>query len=121
MSVIHPTSVRIDNYAIIAGHRSTMGGSFRYFNKPFEPVNELSEGAKIDIVSTTTENVTVKGKSYACTKIVRKVSRPVDISKIQSGWSGTSSIWLSPDAPVGGLVKIENRYSSQLTPDSKPT
>jgi len=120
VSVVHPTGVRIDNYAMIAGTRSSMGGSIRYFNKPFEPVNELNEGAKIDIVSTTAENVTVKGKSFACTKIARKVSRSADISKIQEGWNGTSTIWLSPDAPVGGLVKIENRYSSQLTPDTKP-
>ena len=120
VSVIQPTGVRIDNYAIIAGHRSTMGGSIRYFNKPFEPVNELNEGAKINIISTTAENLTVKGKSYACTKIVRKVSRPVDASKLQTGWNGTSTIWLSPDVPVGGVVKIENRYTSQLTPDSKP-
>jgi hypothetical protein len=120
VTVVQATGVRIDNYAMIAGNRSTMGGAIRYFNKPFEPVNELSEGAKIDIISTTTENLTVKGKSYACTKIVRKVSRPVDLSKIQSGWNGTSIIWLSADVPVGGLVKIENRYSAQLTPDSKP-
>ena len=112
--------MRIDNYAIIAGHQSSMGGSIRYFNKPFEPVNELNEGANIDIISTTSENLTVKGKSFACTKIVRKVSRAADMSKIQSGWNGTSTIWLSPDVPVGGLVKIENRYASQLTPDSKP-
>jgi hypothetical protein len=66
------------------------------------------------------ENLTVKGKSYACTKIVRKVSRAADISEIQSGWNGTSTLWLSPDVPVGGLVKIENRYASQQTPGSKP-
>jgi hypothetical protein len=42
------------------------------------------------------------------------------ISAIQPGWNGTSTIWLSPDVPVGGLVKIENRYASQQTPDSKP-
>lgn len=113
--------MRIDNYAIIAGNRSSMGGSVRYFNKPFEPVNELNEKANIDIISTTSDNLTVNGKSYACTKIVRKVSRAADISKIQSGWNGTSTIWLSPDVPAGWVVKIENRYASQLTPVSKPT
>jgi hypothetical protein len=120
VSMVLPTGVRIDNYAMIAGSRATMGGSLLPFNKSFEPVLELSDGAKIEVVSSTAENVTVKGKSYACTKIVRKVSRQVDMSKLQSGWNGSSTIWLSPDIPVGGLVKIENRYTTQLTPDSKP-
>jgi hypothetical protein len=120
VSVVLPTGVRIDNYVMIAGSHTSMGGSLLPSNKPFEPVLELSNGAKIEVVSSTAENVTVKGKSYACTKIVRKVSRQVDMSNLQSGWNGSSTIWLSPDIPVGGLVKIENRYTTQLTPDSEP-
>jgi hypothetical protein len=39
---------------------------------------------------------------------------------LESGWNGTSTIWVCPDIPVGGVVKIENQYESQLTADSKP-
>jgi hypothetical protein len=120
VSVVQSTGVRLDNYSMIAGNRTSLGGSLLYFNRPFEPVLELAEGAKAEVISTTAENVTIKSKSYACTKIVRKISRAVDLSKVQSGWNGISTIWLSPDIPVGGLVKVENHYTSQLTPDSEP-
>ncbi len=36
------------------------------------------------------------------------------------GWNGTSTIWVCPDIPVGGIVKIENQYQSQDTAGSKP-
>lgn len=88
------------------------------FAKPFEPVPGLA-GAKITVVSSTPESLAVKGKSYACTKIVRRISKAVDAAKLESGWNGTSTIWVCPDIPVGGVVKIENQYESQITADSK--
>ena len=120
ISVVQATGVRLDHYMTVGGSRTAGLGSIIYFNTPFEPVDDLAQGAKIDIVSTTPESVTIKGKAYACLKIVRKVSRAADITKGQSGWNGTSTVWLCPDIPAGGIVKIENRYSSQLTDDSKP-
>jgi len=120
VSVVLATGVRIDNYSTMAGSRTGMGGSAYYFNKPYEPVTGISLDAKIDIVSTTPDNVTIKGKSLACTKVVRKVTQPVSAETFQAGWNGTSTIWLCPDVPVGGLVKVENRFQFQLTVDSQP-
>jgi hypothetical protein len=120
VSVVQETGVRIDEYIMMAGSRTTGLGKIADFNKPYEPVNGLAAGAKIDVVSSSQENVTVNGKAYACTKIVRKVVQPADMMKGQMGWNGTSTIWICPDVPVGGVVKIENRYDSQLTEDSKP-
>jgi uncharacterized protein (UPF0333 family) len=120
VSVVQETGVRIDNYTIMPGGRTSMGGSVLEFAEPFEPVFEIARGAKIEVVSTTQETVTVKGKPYACTKTVRKVSRPLDAATMQSGWNGTSTIWLCPQIPVGGVVKIENQYESQLTGEAKP-
>lgn len=120
ISVVLKTGVRIDEYFIMAGKRNGPLGRLANFDKPFEPVNGIGEGAKIDIVSSSQENLAVNGKTYACTKIVRKVVQLADIMKGQEGWNGTSTIWICPDIPVGGVVRIENRYESQLTPDSKP-
>lgn len=118
-SMVQETGVRIDNYTEFSGRKATLGPVMADFNKPFEPVPQIVN-AKITIVSSTPENVTVKGKSYACTKIVRQVSQPADDSKLQMGWNGTSTIWVCPDIPVGGVVKIENQYESQDTAGSKP-
>jgi hypothetical protein len=120
VSVVQATGVRIDNYSIMPGGRTSMGGSVSSFDKPFEPVFEIGNGAKIEVVSSAPETLTVKGKPYACTKIVRKVSRTLNPASMQTGWNGTSTIWLCPEIPVGGVVKIENQYESQLTGEAKP-
>jgi hypothetical protein len=120
VTVVQATGVRIDNYSIMPGGRASMGGSLFSFGKPFEPVFEIVNGTKIEVASSTPESLTVKGKTAACTKIVRKVSRPVDATTMQSGWNGTSTVWLCPDFPVGGVVKIENLYEARRTADSKP-
>jgi hypothetical protein len=120
VSVVQATGVRIDNYSVMPGGRTSMGGSVSNFDKPFEPVFEIASGAKIEVVSSAPETLTVKGKPYACTKIVRQVSRTLNPASMQSGWNGTSTIWLCPEIPVGGVVKIENRYESQLTGEAKP-
>jgi hypothetical protein len=120
VSVVQETGVRIDEYLMMAGSRTAGLGRIADFNKPYEPVGDIALGAKIDVVSSTSDSVTVKGKTYACTKIVRKVGRAADITKGQTGWNGASTIWICPDIPVGGVVKIENRYELQITEDSKP-
>lgn len=120
VSTVLDTGVRVDNYSTMAGSRVGMGGSLYYFNKPYEPVTDISLEAKIEVVSTTPDTVPIKGKALACTKVVRKISQPVSAATFQAGWNGTSAIWLCPDVPVGGLVKVENHYQSQLFADSKP-
>ncbi len=118
-SMVQETGVRIDNYTEFSGRKASLGPIMADLNKPFEPVPGIGN-AKITVVSSTPEKITVKSKSYACTKIVRQVSQPVDDDKLQMGWNGTSTIWVCPDIPVGGIVKIENQYQSQDTAGSKP-
>jgi hypothetical protein len=120
ISVVEETGVRIDESFIMAGERSGPMGTIANFNRPFEPVSGLGEAAKIDILSSSQENQVVNGTTYSCTKIVRKVTQAADIMKGQTGWKGTSTIWICPDIPVGGIVRIENRYESQLTADAEP-
>ena len=119
VSVVEETGVRIDEYLMMAGSRTAGLGRIADSSAPFEPVGDIALGAKIDVVSSTPDSLTVKGKAYACSRIVRRVSRTPDITKGQTGWNGTSTIWISPDIPVGGVVKVENRYELQLTEDSK--
>jgi hypothetical protein len=118
VTMVQETGVRIDNFTFMGGARRSLGPSWIAFDKPFEPVFEISQGAKIEVVSTTQESLTVKGKTYACTKTVRKVSRRTNAETGQTAWNGTSTIWSCPDVPVGGIVKIENQYEWQMTPDS---
>jgi hypothetical protein len=65
------------------------------------------------------KSLTVKGKSYACTKTVRRVTRPSNAEPMQPAWNGTSTIWTSPDVPLG-IVKIENQCETELMPGSPP-
>jgi len=120
VSAVEETGVRLDDYIMVAGSRTAGLGRIAPLDKPYEPVGDIALGAKIDVVSSTPDSLTVKGKTYTCTKIVRKVSRTADMTKGQTGWNGTSTIWVSPDIPVGGVVKIENRYELQLAEDAKP-
>lgn len=104
---VDDSGIVIANYTEMGGGRATMGPVSVALDKPFEPVFEISQGAKIEIVSSGSESLTVKGKSYACTKTVRKVTRPSNAEIMQAAWNGTSTIWTSPDVPLG-IVKIEN-------------
>lgn len=105
--------VRVDEYVVVGSQRTRGIGSMVSLNKPFEPVTGLPDGTTVTGVSESAETLALAGKSFACRKIVRKIG-PAPNSKSQSKWDGTSTIWLSPDAPLGGLVKMENRYTSQL-------
>jgi hypothetical protein len=119
VSVVGNGMVRIDNYIMMGDQRTGGLGSMASLNKPFEPVLGLA-GATVTVTSESAETLTAAGKSLACTKIVRKISQPLDEAKIQGKWEGTSTIWICPDVPVGGLVKMENRYEQQLTASSQP-
>jgi len=118
VTMVQAAGVRIENFTFMGGERRPLGPSWIAFDQPFEPVFEISRGAKIEVVSSTPESLTVKGKTYACTKTIRKVSRLTNAESLQTAWNGTSTVWTCPDVPLGGIVKIENQYESQLTPDS---
>jgi hypothetical protein len=120
VTMVQETGVRVDSFTLMGGRKAGLGPSMIDFNKPFEPVFEISLGAKIEVLSSVPENLTVKGKTYACTKIVRKVSRPLSPDAMLTGWNGTSTVWTCLDVPLGGIVKIENQYEYQDAADSKP-
>jgi hypothetical protein len=114
ISVVDDSSVRIDEYFEMAGQRTTGLGRIVPLSKPFEPIAGLAETATVTVVSESPETLTLAGKSYACTKIQRKINQPVNDEKFQGKWAGTSTIWICPDVPLGGLVKMENNYEEQL-------
>ena len=114
VSAVDDSSVRIDEYFMMGGRRTTGLGRLVQLSKPFEPIAGLAETAVVTVISENAETLTLAGKSYACTKIQRKINQPVDDEKFQAKWVGTSTIWICPDIPLGGLVKMENSYEEQL-------
>ena len=114
VSTVDESNVRIDEYFMMGGSRTGGLGRLVPLNKPFEPISGLAETATITVVSESAETLTLAGKSFACTKIQRTINQPVNDDKLQTKWVGTSTIWICPDVPLGGLVKMENNYEDQL-------
>jgi hypothetical protein len=106
--------VRIDNYIMFGERRSGAGGNLAYLKDPYEPVPGIAKTTKIQLISTSKEKLTVAGKQYDCTKIVRKIDQPLDESSMQSGWVGTSTLWTCDGIPFG-LAKMENAYQHKLS------
>jgi hypothetical protein len=116
VSDVGEPSVRIDDYIMFGDRRSSALGRPVSLDKPFEPIAGMAEAAAVTVVSESAETLTLGEKSYACTKIERKIVQPIDEEKLQPKWEGTSTIWICPDVPVGGLVKMENKFVEQLMP-----
>jgi hypothetical protein len=112
--VVEEASVLIDEYFMVGDQRTSGLGRPVKLDKSYEPIAGLADNATITVISESPETLTVAGKSYACTKIERKISQPIDEEKFQPKWEGTSTIWICPDVPVGGLVKMVNSYVDQL-------
>jgi hypothetical protein len=110
--------IRVDSYMMFAGKRSGGGGNMYNVKERFEPVPGIAKSTKVQVVSTSKETLTLKGKQYECTKIVRKIDQPYDDATVQVGWRGTSTIWLCKDVPLG-LAKMENAYQNKLTASDK--
>jgi hypothetical protein len=110
--------VRCDNYLVFGGQRRSGGGTIYNFKDRYEPVPGIAQSAQLKIVSSAKEKVTVNGKQYDCTKIVRKIDQPLDEAKLITSWIGTSTLWLCDQVPLG-LVKMENVYETQLTKSDK--
>ena len=101
--------VRVDGYMMFGGRRAPAGGTLFHFKDRFEPVLEVVKSAKVQVLSTSKEKLSINGKQYDCTKIVRKIDQPLDESKLQTSWSGTSTLWICDQLPLG-LAKMENAY-----------
>lgn len=84
-------------------------------NREFEPVMGL-QGAAVTVQSRTTEKLTVKGKTYTCAKITRKIARPLEMERMSFGLQGTSTIWMSGEVPLG-LVKMVNDLTTLYSED----
>jgi hypothetical protein len=111
--------VRVDSYMMFGGNRVGGGGNMYTFKERFEPVAGIGKTAKVQIVSSSAEKLSIKGKQYTCTKIVRKIDQPLDDEKVVMGWLGTSTLWICNDVPLG-LAKMENSFQQTLSKSDKP-
>ena len=111
-------AVGINGYFMVGENRSTTGGNIYNLKDRYEPVLGIMRSKQVKVVSTSKEKLTVSGKQYECTKIVRKVNQPVDEATMESSWIGTSTVWMSDAVPLG-LVKMENAYHTRLTKDDE--
>lgn len=111
-------AVGINGYFMVGENRSTTGGNIYNLKDRYEPVLGIMRSKQVQVVSTSKEKLTVGGKQYECTKIVRKVNQPVDEAAMESSWIGTSTVWMSDAVPLG-LVKMENAYHTRLTKDDE--
>ena len=111
-------AVGINGYFMVGENRSTTGGNIYNLKDRYEPVLGIMRSKQVKVVSTSKEKLTVGGKQYECTKIVRKVDQPVDEAAMESSWIGTSTVWMSDAVPLG-LVKMENAYHTRLTKDDE--
>jgi hypothetical protein len=114
VAVVIEDAVRINGYFMIGQNRSSTGGAIYSSKEPYEPVAGLSRSKKVKVVSTSKEKLTIGGKQYDCTKIVRKVDQPLDETTFSASWIGTSTLWFADSVPLG-LVKMENSYFTKLT------
>jgi hypothetical protein len=109
---------RVDNYIMFGGSRHSAGGAMFYFKDRFEPVPGLTKAAKVTVLSTSKEKLTINGKQFSCTKVVRKIEQPLDESAVQVSWNGTSTLWLCSDVPLG-LARMDNAYESRMSKSDK--
>ena len=118
VTFIDNDAVGINGYFMVGENRATTGGNIYYLKDRYEPVLGIMRSKQVQVVSTSKEKLTVGGKQYECTKIVRKVDQPVDEAAMESSWIGTSTVWMSDAVPLG-LVKMENAYHTRLTKDDE--
>ncbi len=69
------------------------------------------EKAKLERIAFGKDAVQVKGQQIACEWSEFKVSYNVDGKSVEL----TSKIWLSPDIPINGMVKLEDRKDGVKT------
>jgi hypothetical protein len=80
--------------------------------QPYDPTLVPIKAGQVKEVSRAQETVTAAGKSYACTRVERKIDSPADPATGMGGWRGTSTVWLS-NVPLG-LVKMANQFEENM-------
>ena len=76
-------------------------------NDFFVPGLALPKTAAIEYSALAQEDLSLNGKEYSCTKLVRRISVSPDTGV--SDWNGTSTVWLNSSVPFG-ILRIENDY-----------
>lgn len=117
-AVVLDDAVRINGEYFVGENKAIDGGTIHNLKDRYEPALGLRNSKNVKIVSTSKEKITVGGKQYDCTKIVRKVDQPVNEATFGASWVGTSTLWVSDAVPLG-LVKMENAYHTKMTKDDE--
>jgi hypothetical protein len=102
-----PTTFGILTFFEARGQRLSNGVTPFNPSRPYDPTLAATKAGQVKEVSRAQETVTAAGKSYACTRVERKIDRPADPSSGIGAWRGTSTVWLSNAVPMG-LVKMTN-------------
>lgn len=81
-------------------------------DQPFDPTKTTmpgGSGGKSEKVGEGKEAITVRGKRFECTWVEMKTAVPVQGRTVES----VAKIWLSPEVPLGGLVKMQAKMQGQ--------
>ena len=79
-------------------------------DKPYDPT-QTPENAKIEKLKEGDETITAGGKEYKCHWVQSKVTVDHEGTKFET----ESKSWISKDAPLGGLVKMEMEIKAMGT------
>ena len=110
--------VRTDSYVMFGNRRSNGGGNLYHTNERYMPVPGIAKTAKIDVVSTSKEKLSIKDKQYECSKVVMKIDQALDEKSVTPSWTGTSTLWICEQLPLG-LAKMENAYETKMSQKDK--
>jgi hypothetical protein len=108
-----PKAFGIETILEAAGQRNSFGVIAFNPGRLYDPTLVPTKAGQVKEVSRAQETVTAAGKSYACTRVERKIDRPADPNSGIGGWRGTSTVWLSDSVPLG-LVKMANEYEEDM-------
>jgi hypothetical protein len=82
--------------------------------EPFDPVRMLQSAAvksQVSKLGEGEETLTVAGKKYKCTWVKNKVATEFNGRTLETN----SKMWVSKDAPLGGLVRAETETAGATT------
>lgn len=109
------THVRVDFELIAFGARRRGGSHMFSLSKPFEPTLKDNPSAQVKVLSEGNETLTMNGKKYNCQWRLREIYVPLDKDSVIPEYKCKSRIWVCPEVPVGGIVKMENTISQRFS------
>ncbi len=99
-----------DKEATVSTEVTTMGRSFNRdqkipLDKPYDPSeflkNQGANDAKVEKLEEADDSISVGGKTYKC----KRVKMKIEVKQFNT--ETTTTVWISPDVPLFGLVKME--------------